>query len=175
MNLGTTCIFYHREMCCPHILYVIHFTERLTLEQAQEKMSELTGYNLREGEYYSVALNYIDNTRLYHLVQLGEETDEVKKAKDTLLRYRPQILERTLRGERSDPLFLKCYDVDAAEYLRQQRFYTEIKEFVHEKYDALLIDSRARRAAKNAEKAAKEAVESQANLNKQVTKFRGVV
>lgn len=168
MNLGTTCIFDHQEMCCPHILYVVHFTERLTLEEAREKMSSITGENLREGEYYSVALNYIDNTRLYHLVQLGEETNEVKKAKDTLLRYRPQILERTLRGERSDPLFLKYYDADAAEYLRQQRFYTEIKEFVREKYDALLVDSRARRAARAAEKAAKEAVESQTKLIKAI-------
>ncbi|AXC42530.1 hypothetical protein rutana_101 [Salmonella phage rutana] len=165
MNLGTTCIFDHREMCCPHILYVVHFAERLTLDEAREKMGGITGYDFREGEYFSIALDYIDNTRLYHLVQLGEETDEVKMAKDTLRRYRPQILERTLRGERSDPLFLKCYDADVNEYLGQQRFYTEIKEFVREKYDALLIDSRARRAAKNAEKSAKAALESQTKLN----------
>ncbi|QNR52245.1 hypothetical protein Ace_0083 [Escherichia coli phage vB_EcoS_Ace] len=166
MNLGTTCIFDLQEMCCPRILHIAHFSERLTLDQAREKMSEITGYNLREGEYFSVALDYIDNTRLYHLVQLGEETDEVKMAKDTLRRYRPQILESTLRGEPSDYFYMRCYDADAQEYMAHQRFYHDIKEFVNIKYDKLLIDSKAQRAAKNAEKSAKEAVESQTKLNK---------
>lgn len=152
MNLGTTCIFDHAEMCCPHILYIVHFTAHLSLEEAQEKMSEVTGYNLREGEYFSVALDYVDNTRLYHLAQLGEDTDEVKKAKDILSKYRPQILERTLRGESSEYFFLKCYDGDVQEYLGQQRFHAEIKELVRSKYSELLTISRARRAAMKANK-----------------------
>ncbi|WCX68774.1 hypothetical protein [Salmonella phage GSW6] len=166
MNLGTTCIFDQQEMCCPHILHVVHFSERLTLEEAQEKMSEITGYDLRTGEYFSVALDYIDNTRLYHLTQLGEETDEVKKAKDVLSRYRPQILERTLKGQPSDYFYLRCYDADANQYMSEQRFYKEIREFVNTKYEELLVDSKARIAARRAEKSAKAAVESQTKLNK---------
>lgn len=165
MNLGTTCIFDHQEMCCPRILHIAHFSERLTLDQAREKMSEITGYNLREGEYFSVALDYIDNTRLYHLVQLGEETEEVKMAKDTLRRYRPQILERTLRGEPSDYFYMRCYDADATQYVNLNRFYHDVNDFLDKKYDELIIASKAQRAARNAEKAAKEVVESQTKLN----------
>lgn len=148
MNLGTTCIFDHMEMGCPHILYVVHFTARLSLEEAQEKMSEITGYNLRKDEYFSVALNYVDNTRLYHLTQLGEDTDEVKKAKDILSKYRPQILERTLLGAGSEYFFLKCFEGDVQEYLGQQRFHTEIKELVRKGYNELLTASRERRKTK---------------------------
>ncbi|WCZ58124.1 hypothetical protein K44_067 [Salmonella phage Kenya-K44] len=166
MNLGTTCIFDHREMCCPHILYVVHFTERLTLEQAQEKMSKLTGFNLHEGEYHSVELHYVDNTRLYHLIQIGEETGEVKKAKDTLQRYRPQILESTLKGCCSSALHIKLYDVDAINYLDQCRFYDEIEDLIDEHYKKIIAKARANRAARIAKKAATEAVESQANLIK---------
>uniref|UniRef100_A0AAU8GJS1 Uncharacterized protein n=1 Tax=Salmonella phage PMBT31 TaxID=3153514 RepID=A0AAU8GJS1_9CAUD len=164
MNLGTTCIFDYQEMCCPRILHIAHFPEHLTLDQAREKMSEITGYDLREGEYFSVALDYIDNTRLYHLTQLGEETNEVEMAKDNLRRYRPQILERTLRGEPSDYFYMRCYDADAHQYINMNRFYHDVNDFLDKKYDELLVVSKARRAAKNAEKSAKEAVESQANL-----------
>ncbi|EJT0117288.1 hypothetical protein NVX19_003539 [Salmonella enterica] len=166
MNLGTTCVFDHQEMCCPHILHVVHFSERLTLEEAQEKMSEITGYDLRTGEYFSVALDYIDNTRLYHLTQLGEETDEVKKAKDVLNRYRPQILERTLKGQPSDYFYMRCYDADVAQYINLNRFYDDVNDFLDKKYDELIAKSRAQRAAKKAEKSAKAALESQTKLNK---------
>lgn len=165
MNLGTTCILDHQEMCCPHTLYVVHFTERLTLEQAQEKMSKLTGFNLREGEYHSVELHYVDNTKLYHLIQLGEETGEVKKARDTLRRYRPQILESTLKGCHSSALYIKLYNVDAINYLDQCKFYDEIEELIDQNYKKIIARSRANRAAKAAEKAAREAVESQTKLN----------
>ncbi|QDH47315.1 hypothetical protein SB_081 [Salmonella phage vB_SenS_SB9] len=165
MNLGTTCIFDHQEMCCPRILHIAHFPEHLTLNQAREKMSEITGYDLREGEYFSVALDYIDNTRLYHLTQLGEDTDEVKMAKDNLRRYRPQILERTLRGEPSDYFYMRCYDTDAAQYINMNRFYHDVNDFLDKKYEELISLSRAQRAAKKAEKSAKEAIESQTKLN----------
>lgn len=148
MNLGTTCIFDFHEMCCPRILYIAHFEEQLTITQAQEKMSKITGYDLQGNSYYSACLEYVDNTRLYHLCQLGEETEEVNKAKDILNRYRPQILKRTINGMLSNPLLLKFYAIDAEEYMYQQRFYYKIKELLNSEYAELLAKSKERRASK---------------------------
>ncbi|WYX90376.1 hypothetical protein PTQ24_000101 [Salmonella phage KKP_3822] len=67
----------------PHILYVVHL-QNVYLDEAREKMGGITGYDFVKVNTLAL-FDYIDNTRLYHLVQLGEETDEVKMAKDTLV------------------------------------------------------------------------------------------
>lgn len=166
MNLGTTCVFEHQEMCCPYILYLVHFPENLTLEQARTKMGEITGYDFTEGAYFSVGLDYVDNTRLYHLAQLNVESEELTEYTRILKRFRPQILERTLKGEQSDYFFMKCIDADAASYMWQIRNYEQVKETLARCHAEALERSKGLRAQKRAEQSARRALESQSKLSK---------
>lgn len=137
MNLGTTCVFDYMEMCCPRILYVVHFTEQLTLEEARTKMTEITGTDFSEGAYFSVGLDFVDCTRLYHLIQLGVESDEVKEGIKILKNYRPQILENVTVGRPSNPLMIRMYDEDARDYEWQNKFHERIKVAMNEGYAEL--------------------------------------
>lgn len=145
MNLGTFCVFDYREMCCPRILYVVHFTEQLTLEEARTKMTEITGTYFSEGEYFTAGLDYVDCTRLYHQIQLGETSEEISKNIDILNRYRPKILDNVRKGKASNPLIFYSEAKDAAEYEGHQRFYKEITNLVDTEYMNLLAMSMERR------------------------------
>lgn len=137
MNLGTTCVFDYVEMCCPRILYVVHFTQQLTLEEARTKMTEITGTDFSEGAYFSVGLDFVDCTRLYHLIQLGVESDEVKEGVKILKKYRPQILENITVGRPSNPFMIKLYNEDASEYEWQNKLHERIKLTMEEGYEEL--------------------------------------
>ncbi|EBX7861931.1 hypothetical protein DS691_21110 [Salmonella enterica subsp. enterica serovar Bareilly] len=155
MNLGTTCVFDHMEMCCPRILYVVHFTEQLTLEEARTKMTEITGTDFSEGAYFSVGLDFVDCTLLYHLIQLGVESDEVKEGIKILKNYRPQILENVTAGRPSNPLMIRMYDEDARDYEWQNKFHERIKVAMDEGYAELRKRSEEYREKRRLERESK--------------------
>ncbi len=165
MNLGTTCVFDYMEMCCPRILYVVHFTEQLTLEEARTKMTEITGTDFSEGAYFSVGLNYVDCTRLYHLLQLNVDCDEVNEGVKILKRYRPQLLRQIQQGLPGTHFSIHLRDRDAADYDWEIRCYEAVQATLDQELEVAKKASEAFRAARRAKRSAEQAVESQLKLH----------
>lgn len=165
MNLGTFCVFHHMEMCLPHLLYINYFEDSLTLDEAREKMGQITGYDFSEGAYFSVGLDYVDCTRLYHLLQLNVDCDEVNEGIKILKRYRPQLLRQIQQGLPGTHFSIHLRDRDAANYDWETRCYEAVQATLAQELEIAKKASEAFRAARRAKRSAEQAVESQLKLH----------